>query len=283
MRLAIFSKADIIGAYNLNTLLPEIQELASEITIFLSDKVFPNERGFQPVDTLTYCERDYPLTQLFPYLEHQSNRNSALLTFNELSAVYNANIVHMGESITSSCKEAVKEFAPDIIISTRHDFILPDDVLESAKFGCVNTHPGKLPQFRGLCTPFWAMLEHNEYAYCSVHLMTTKVDCGKILALTPWRLDYSRSLLWNTIQIYQKGISEMASILCNNPQNFATIPGTSYREDDARYFGAPSEKEFTNFSEAGHIVISEEEYQKIVQPFYNRFSPPIPALQKAAV
>ncbi|SIO28770.1 formyltransferase family protein [Halodesulfovibrio marinisediminis] len=278
MRLAIFSKADIIGAYNLNALLSNIKKLASEVTIYLSDKVFPNERGFQPVDTLTFCERDYPLTQLFPSLEKQENRNSNLLTFQELSAAYSARVVYMGDNITPACKEDIKNFAPDLIVSIRHDFILPTEILESARIGCINTHPGKLPYFRGLCTPFWAMLEKQEIAYCTVHQMTKKVDCGPILALSPWKLDYSRSLLWNTIQIYQQGINDLISILHDSSHTVCTISKSCNDESKARYFGAPSAEEFKAFSTSGNIVINEEDYQKIVEPFYNRFTPASPVL-----
>lgn len=79
--------------------------------------------------------------------------------------------------------EAVKIISDeniDLMINSRTRFIYKENILQSAKIGCINIHHGLLPEQRGLMCDFWAHLENNDYGF-SIHQMTKKIDDGPIL------------------------------------------------------------------------------------------------------
>ncbi len=43
----------------------------------------------------------------------------------------------------------VSSLKPDLIISAAYGMILPKEVLDAPKFGCLNLHPSLLPKYRG--------------------------------------------------------------------------------------------------------------------------------------
>lgn len=47
----------------------------------------------------------------------------------------------------SNASEIIKELNPDIIIVVAYGKILPGEVLNAAKFGCINVHASLLPKY----------------------------------------------------------------------------------------------------------------------------------------
>ena len=54
--------------------------------------------------------------------------------------------------------ENLREFKADIIAVVAYGKILPDDVLNAAKYGAVNLHGSLLPKYRGAAPIQWAVL-----------------------------------------------------------------------------------------------------------------------------
>ena len=52
----------------------------------------------------------------------------------------------------------IKELNPDVICVVAYGKILPKEILEIQKFGCVNVHGSLLPKYRGAAPIQWAVL-----------------------------------------------------------------------------------------------------------------------------
>lgn len=52
----------------------------------------------------------------------------------------------------------IKELNPDVICVVAYGKILPKEILEIPKFGCVNVHASILPKYRGAAPIQWAVL-----------------------------------------------------------------------------------------------------------------------------
>lgn len=52
----------------------------------------------------------------------------------------------------------IKELEPDVICVVAYGKILPKEILEIPKFGCVNVHGSLLPKYRGAAPIQWAVL-----------------------------------------------------------------------------------------------------------------------------
>jgi methionyl-tRNA formyltransferase len=82
----------------------------------------------------------------------------------------------------SSLKSEISDLKPDLIIVASFGRILPKEILELPKYGCLNLHPSLLPQYRGATPIQSAILDGCEKTGVSVILMDEKMDHGPIVA-----------------------------------------------------------------------------------------------------
>ena len=58
----------------------------------------------------------------------------------------------------AECIAYLKEYQPDIMIVAAFGQILPKEILEMPKYGCVNVHASLLPKYRGAAPIQWAVI-----------------------------------------------------------------------------------------------------------------------------
>jgi len=78
---------------------------------------------------------------------------------------------------------ALSDLAPDLIVVAAYGLILPQEVLNIPRKGCVNVHGSLLPRHRGASPIAAAILAGDEEAGVSIMLMDAGVDTGPILDL----------------------------------------------------------------------------------------------------
>lgn len=80
--------------------------------------------------------------------------------------------------------EAVKTVAkakPDMIIVAAFGQILPKEVLDLPKYGCINVHASLLPAYRGAAPIQWAILDGQKETGITIMKMDVGLDTGDIL------------------------------------------------------------------------------------------------------
>tara|TARA_B110000211_G_C14062849_1_gene546380 strand:- start:115 stop:804 length:690 start_codon:yes stop_codon:yes gene_type:complete len=85
----------------------------------------------------------------------------------------------------------------DFLIKKEYDIgiqggtgILKPKVFNKFKYGILNFHPGKLPEFRGCSCPEWQIVQ-NLSVFSTCHLIDSGIDTGKIIDFKKLNLDYS--------------------------------------------------------------------------------------------
>jgi methionyl-tRNA formyltransferase len=78
--------------------------------------------------------------------------------------------------------EHLRALAPDWIAVAAYGHILPKDVLELPRFGCVNVHTSLLPKYRGAAPIQWAILNGETETGVTIMKMDAGMDTGDILA-----------------------------------------------------------------------------------------------------
>ena len=76
---------------------------------------------------------------------------------------------------------AIKELAPDVIVVAAYGKILPKEILDIPRYGCVNVHGSLLPKYRGAAPIQWAVLNGDEVTGITTMLMSEGLDTGDIL------------------------------------------------------------------------------------------------------
>jgi methionyl-tRNA formyltransferase len=77
--------------------------------------------------------------------------------------------------------EKLKEMAPDFIIVVAFGQILPKEVLDISKYGCINLHASLLPKYRGAAPINWCIIDGEKYSGNTTMLMDVGLDTGDIL------------------------------------------------------------------------------------------------------
>lgn len=77
--------------------------------------------------------------------------------------------------------ETLKELSPDIIVVVAYGKILPENILNLPKYGCVNGHASLLPKLRGASPIQWAIVTGETKTGVTTMFMDKGMDTGDIL------------------------------------------------------------------------------------------------------
>lgn len=94
--------------------------------------------------------------------------------------VYQPLSLRKGEEAEEAMK-LLRELAPDIIIVTAYGQILPREVLELPRYGCVNIHASLLPKYRGAAPINWVILNGEKETGVTSMQMSEGLDTGDML------------------------------------------------------------------------------------------------------
>lgn len=77
--------------------------------------------------------------------------------------------------------DELKKINPDVICVVAYGKILPKEILEIAKYGCINVHGSLLPQYRGAAPIQWAVLNGDKITGVTTMYMDEGMDTGDII------------------------------------------------------------------------------------------------------
>lgn len=77
--------------------------------------------------------------------------------------------------------EELRNMEPDFIIVVAFGQILPKEVLDIPKFGCINLHASLLPKFRGAAPLNWSIIKGEKVTGNTTMLMDVGLDTGDML------------------------------------------------------------------------------------------------------
>lgn len=77
--------------------------------------------------------------------------------------------------------EEIKKLNPDVICVVAYGKILPKELLEIPKLGCINVHGSLLPKYRGAAPIQWAVLNGDKTTGITTMYMDEDMDTGDII------------------------------------------------------------------------------------------------------
>lgn len=80
---------------------------------------------------------------------------------------------------------ALEETDVDLGLVVGHPHILAPEVIDVFPRGCLNVHPGLLPEFRGQHVINWAIITQADRTGLALHEVTEEVDAGPVVAQDP--------------------------------------------------------------------------------------------------
>ncbi len=85
--------------------------------------------------------------------------------------------------------ELLQELAPDMIVVVAYGKILPRNVLDYPKYGCINVHGSLLPEYRGAAPMQRAIIDGKEETGITTMLMADGIDTGDMLLKQSVKID----------------------------------------------------------------------------------------------
>ena len=82
---------------------------------------------------------------------------------------------------TDEAFATLQRYAPDLIVVVAYGKILPKNVLDLPRFGCINVHGSLLPKYRGAAPIQWAVLNGDAVTGVTTMFMAEGLDTGDII------------------------------------------------------------------------------------------------------
>lgn len=97
--------------------------------------------------------------------------------------------------------DKIKELNPDIICVVAYGKILPKEILDIPKYGCINVHASILPKYRGAAPIQWAVLNGDKVTGVTTMYMDVGMDTGDTILVEETNIgkDETTGELWNRL------------------------------------------------------------------------------------
>lgn len=98
--------------------------------------------------------------------------------------------------------EEVRKLNPDLICVVAYGKILPQELLDIPKYGCVNVHGSLLPEYRGAAPIQWAVLNGDKKTGVTTMFMNAGMDTGDMILKEEVEIgeDETTGELWNRLK-----------------------------------------------------------------------------------
>ena len=111
--------------------------------------------------------------------------------------------VYQPESIKNNLEfiKLIKELKPDVICVVAYGKILPKEILDIPKFGCINLHGSLLPKYRGAAPIQWTIINGDTTTGVTTIYMDTGMDSGDMILKQEVEIgeDETTGELWNRL------------------------------------------------------------------------------------
>lgn len=77
--------------------------------------------------------------------------------------------------------ELIGQLDPELIVVAAYGRILPQEILDYPKYGCINVHSSLLPRYRGAAPIHWAILNGDQETGVTIMHMALALDAGDII------------------------------------------------------------------------------------------------------
>lgn len=107
----------------------------------------------------------------------------------------------------------IKKLNPDVIIVAAYGQILPKEIIEYPKYGCINVHASILPKYRGAAPINYCIIEKDKYAGVTIMQMDEGLDTGNIIKISQIEMDKDETDVTLTKKLSILGAETLLEVL----------------------------------------------------------------------
>lgn len=136
------------------------------------------------VDSLkALIDAGHEIIGVFTQPDKRRGRGQRLLPppIKELALKNNIPVYQPGSLRNTESFETLKMLMPEVIVVVAYGKLLPVNILNLPKFGCINVHGSLLPKYRGAAPIQWSVLNGDKTTGITTMFMAEGMDTGDIL------------------------------------------------------------------------------------------------------
>ena len=99
----------------------------------------------------------------------------------------------------------VQSLEPELIVVAAYGRILPEDILNTPKYGAINVHSSILPKYRGAAPINWAILNGDAVTGVSIMYMAPELDAGDVILCRETAIDPDEDAVTLTTRLAELG------------------------------------------------------------------------------
>lgn len=104
--------------------------------------------------------------------------------------------------------ETIQSLTPDLIVVAAYGRILPQEILDYPRLGCINVHSSLLPRYRGSAPIHWAILNGDAETGVTIMHMALALDAGDIISQSVTPIDPNE-----TVETLHDRLADMGAVL----------------------------------------------------------------------
>lgn len=167
---------------------------------------------------------------------------------------YNLRVETPNSLKTQEAYELITSIKADVMVVAAYGHIIPKNILEVPKKGCINIHGSILPKWRGAAPIQRAILSGDTETGITIIQMNEGLDTGEILSI------YKTPILDtdSTQTLYEKLSIVGAKAIVDTLENIAFITPISQTEEGACYASKISKEEaLINWTDSSEIILNK--------------------------
>lgn len=172
--------------------------------------------------------------------------------------VYQPNTLRDGKA-----EEILKEIAPDAIVVVAYGKILPKEILEIPKYGCVNGHASLLPKYRGASPIQWCIVCGETETGVTAMKMDEGMDTGDILKTVRTEIGAEET----AEELFERLSGITAELLVNTLADLGKGNITPKKQDEKNASYAPIIKK--EMAQLDFINMTAKEIHNAVRGYYS--------------
>lgn len=257
MKILLFLNGDVYSATMLNLLLPTLKN--HKLAVCLSEKM-GNPKNLCAELIKMQNDEQKKMMELFVKLDHLKNRKiNKFKTFNQIAEFFDTKISTYENVNSENALQNFKEFAPDLIISIRFGQIFKQALIDIPRCGVINLHSGILPNYRGVLSSFWAILNGEKEIGATLHYISdSKIDAGDIIGFVKVDFDKNSSLVSNISNLYLSAFSLLAKTIekISDGEKLKAVKQSEL--GNSRYFSYPKADDIKEFTKIMPLTRDED-------------------------
>ncbi len=152
--------------------------------------------------------------------------------------------------------EKIMQMKPDLIVTAAYGQIIPKELIDLPRLGCMNIHGSILPKYRGAAPIQWSIINGDEETGITLMYMDESMDTGNIIDIAKTKIEKED----NYHTLYEKLSIIGSKLLEDNLEKIVKEENASIKQDDNSATHArmlTREDELINFDESTKTVFNK--------------------------